>query len=185
MPGMRATGNGQHSVGFFSGTEPLVERVSSFLTTGLSANDAAILVATAEHRELVERAMTERGIDVTQVGSRGQYISLDAEETLSKLVVGGIPDRKLFSETIGSVVSQAQSKYMRVLIYGEMVSLLWLQGRSYAAIALEDLWNEVIGDRLSLLCGYSVGALGHSANELESIVAVHTDVVEPEDLHAG
>ena len=179
---MRTTG--EHTVGFYGDTQPLVERVAGFLETGLRANDAAILIATPEHRELVEAALTQRGINLASARTRGQYVALDAMETLARFLVAGSPNRKLFDESVGQVLAAAQARFMRVRIYGEMVSLLWSDGKSAAAIALEDLWNEVIGDRLSLLCGYVVGTIGHSANELDGITALHTKVVDP-DPHDG
>ena len=181
MPGMRATGD--HLVGFYGEAQPLVERVAAFLEAGLRANDAAILIATAEHREMVESALSAHGLDLESARSRGQYVALDARETLAKFMGAAAPDRGLFNDSVGAVLAEAQANYMRVRIYGEMVSLLWAEGRSAAAIALESLWNDVIGDRLSLLCGYMVGALGHSANELDGITAAHTDVVDPDPRH--
>ena len=175
---MRTTG--EHVVGFYGEAQPLVERVAEFLEAGIRANNAAILIATLEHRELVERAMSEHAVNLETMRKRGQYVALDAAEALAKFMGRAGPDRKLFNETIGRVLAEAQAKYMAVRIYGEMVSLLWLDGKSASAIALEALWNEVIGDRLALLCGYMVGALGHSANEIEGIVAAHSEVVDPD-----
>jgi hypothetical protein len=44
--------------------------------------------------------------------------------------------------------------------YGEMVDLLWKDGRSAASIKLEMLWNRLAGTHdFSLLCGYAMGKL--------------------------
>jgi len=178
MPGMRTTG--EHVVGFYSEAQPLVERVAEFLEAGIRANNAAILIATREHVEMIERAIADHGLDLDAARRRGQFVVMDAAEALAKFMGPGGPDRKLFNNSIGRVLAEAQANFMSIRIYGEMVSLLWLDGKSAAAIALEALWNEVVGDRLSLLCGYMVGALGHSANELDGVVAAHTQVVDPD-----
>jgi DcmR-like sensory protein len=178
MPGMRTSGT--HAVGFYGEAQPLVERVAEFLEAGIRANNAAILIATQEHVEMIERAIAEHGLDLEAARKRGQYVTVDAAEALASFMGPAGPDRKLFNDSIGRVLADAQAKYLAVRIYGEMVSLLWLDGKSVAALALEALWNEVIGDRLSLLCGYMVGALGHSANELDGVVAAHTEVVDPD-----
>ena len=64
---------------------------------------------------------------------QGRYIALDAADTLSKFMVNGTPDPILFSELIGATVSRAaaavRGEHSRVAAYGEMVSLLWAEGR--------------------------------------------------------
>ncbi len=46
----------------------------------------------------------------------------------------------------------------RVCAYGEMVDLLWRDGKPDAAIRLEELWNDLAGRyEFSLLCAYQIG----------------------------
>jgi hypothetical protein len=52
-----------------------------------------------------------------------------------------------FAEVIGGLVDRVrvncQGQNPRVVAFGEMVSLLWEQGKPDAAIALERLWNDL------------------------------------------
>jgi PAS domain S-box-containing protein len=77
----------------------------------------------------------------------GRFILLDAADTLAKFSLDGWPDAALFTELMGGYVAQAkaaaQGGNSRVVAFGEMVSLLWTQGMSDAALRLEQLWNDL------------------------------------------
>ncbi len=89
----------------------------------------------------------------------GRYLELDAQETLSQFMLDGAPDPTRFWTTIGCLVATATGSGCRVRIYGEMVAGLWAEGNVAAAIALEDLWNELGRIRpFSLLCAYPTTA---------------------------
>ena len=90
---------------------------------------------------------------------QGTYISLDATDTLSAIMVNGLPDPVRFFERIGGSIEAAakaaKSEQPRVVVFGEAVNLLQAEGKADAAIRLEQLWNEVgktFG--LDIFCGY-------------------------------
>jgi hypothetical protein len=59
-------------------------------------------------------------------------------------MVDGWPDEQRFAEVVGTVVQRmAQNGSRRVCAFGEMVALLWAEGRHDAAIRLEELWNDL------------------------------------------
>jgi hypothetical protein len=61
--------------------------------------------------------------------------------------------------TVGRVFDKLLRKrsYLIVRGYGEMVDLLWKEGNTDGAIALEKLWNELAHQySFSLLCAYAV-----------------------------
>ena len=61
--------------------------------------------------------------------------------------------------------------------YGEMVDVLWKDGKEAAAIRLEMLWNQLANTRkFSLLCGYSMGSFYKDA-AFDDICQQHTHVV--------
>jgi hypothetical protein len=63
---------------------------------------------------------------------QGRYIVLDAAETLQKFMVEGFPDAARFREVLSSVVVRARGaveKGARVVAFGEMVALLWEDGK--------------------------------------------------------
>lgn len=148
-----------HVVQFYSSDDFLLDSVSRFVGTALGAGDAAIVAATGEHRNQLRQRLERRGLDILAAAQQGWYISLDAEACLDKFMRGGRPDPSAFVDSIGSVIDHAQAAVRgdcsRVAIFGEMVALLWEQGKPEAALELERLWNELAKTRsFSLHCGY-------------------------------
>lgn len=87
------------------------------------------------------------GLDTARSAAQGRFVSLDAQETLAKFMVDGWPDEARFSEVIGGVIQRvtaaAKGAQPRVAAFGEMVALLWTDGKGEAAIRLEQLWNDL------------------------------------------
>ena len=97
--------------------------------------------------------------------SRQQLVILDAEETLSKFMVGGMPDAALFKTAVGDLIDRLSRAdgTTRFRAYGEMVDCLWKGGNHLGALALEDLWNDLQGSNsFSLLCGLRDGPLSQA-----------------------
>jgi hypothetical protein len=144
-----------HLVEFYETTAFLVATVTDFVAPALLSRNAAIVVATPEHREAFERALREKGIALDAAIADGLYIALDAAELLSLFMVDGAPHPGLFTEVVGSVLSRAAADGRQVKVYGEMVALLWADGDVTSTIALEDLWNDLAAEhRFALLCAY-------------------------------
>lgn len=168
-----------HMAQFHADNETLTDRVCDFFSTGIASGDAVIMIATGEHRALVEACLRARGVDLAALRASGRYATLDASETLSQILVRDEPNALAFGEVVGGAISRLTPESGRVRAFGEMVSLLWADGRRDAAIRLEDLWNEWIGFHpLSLLCGYAFdGAI--DATGFSAIAAAHSEVFPP------
>ena len=151
-----------HDVQYYEHTRFLVERVADFLAPGLTAGEAVVIIATPKHADLIDEELRGRGIDVDEARRDGRMIGLDAVETLKAFMVGDQPDHRRFVAVVGGAVERArlQAKAPIVRAFGEMVAVLWAQGRLAAALALEDVWNELLGHHpFSLLCGYPMAGL--------------------------
>ncbi len=151
-----------HTVQFYSEDNVLLNEVSRFIGTALGAGDAAIVIATPAHREGLAQRLSQRGLDISRMASEGRFVALDAAETLSKITTYGFPDRSRFTELIGGQIVSAQKRTERerpVAIFGEMVALLWAEGRSTAVLQLEGLWNELAKTHsFCLRCAYPIGS---------------------------
>ena len=148
-----------HAVHFYSDDKYLIDLLSRFMGSAVGAGDAAIVIATPIHRNLVAERLCARGIDLTRAVEQGRYIALDAEETLSQFMVNGWPDEERFVALMGEVLSRAraaaQNEDGRLALFGEMVALLWDAGQSDAALRLEQLWNQIAQSHsFSLVCAY-------------------------------
>ena len=161
-PQFRSDEQRAHTVQFYSEDEVLLDEVSRFIGTALGAGDAAIVIATPPHREGLAQRLIERGLDISRVANEGRFVALDAADTLSKITIEGFPDGSRFSELIGHQILSAQQRTKRVrpvAIFGEMVALLWADGKSNAVLRLEGLWNELAKTHsLCLRCAYPIGS---------------------------
>jgi hypothetical protein len=169
-----------HFVEFYETEAFLVDSVRDFHASGLIAGDAAIVVATGAHRNAFERALLEAGIDLSAAQQCGRFIVLDASETLAKLMVDGMPDAARFKFVIGQLISRAAENAHGVRIYGEMVAVLWDEGNVAAAIALEDLWNDLATEYpFSLFCAYPMRAFDAdtSSERFRRVCGQHSKVL--------
>jgi signal transduction histidine kinase len=176
-----------HVAQFYADDTFLIESLSRFIGTALGGGDAAIVVATPSHREGLVRVLKSRGLDTSGALKTGRYVSLDAAETLSTFLVDGWPDARLFTDVVGSLLADAKSKSggadQRIAVFGEMVSLLWSQGKLDAAFRLEQLWTDLAKTHaFSLRCGYPIQGFDRQEHGdlFTKICAEHTGVIPNE-----
>jgi PAS domain S-box-containing protein len=177
-----------HFVQFYESDAFLVSSVCEFIGAGLGKGDAAVVIATKEHREQVEKGLMSNGLDLTVLRARHQLILLDAATTLEQFMVDGLPDAGLFKEVVGSVVARASKGRHGLRAFGEMVALLWADGNGCAAIQLEDLWNELLKThKISLFCAYPMEGFRGSAQReaFHHICQAHSRVIPPESRASG
>lgn len=167
-----------HVVVFYEAEAFLVDSVVDFLAPGLLAGDAAtIVVATDAHRELFDRALTAAGVDLPAARRCGRYVVLDAAQALATFLADARPDPARFNTGVGEVVARAADSAREVRIYGEMVGLLWQEGNVAAAIALEDLWNDLATRYpFSLFCAYPMPASDTDTKAFRTICGQHSKV---------
>jgi len=150
-----------HDVGFYSDDAGLLDDLTQFIGAALKAGNAAIVVATESHRESLLPRLQAQGLDIRTAIDQGRYVTLDAADTLSALMLNGMPDQDRFLNFLGNLMTvskAATGKQARVSIFGECVHLLCAQGNAEAAIQFEKLGNQLakIYD-VDILCGYSLG----------------------------
>jgi PAS domain S-box-containing protein len=175
---------GDHVAYFYQDSDSLLEALSSFIGSALGAGNAALVIATKMRREGLRHRLTARGLDIPKATNEGRYLELDAAELLSKLIVEGMPDGGRFEEVVGGVIARTKSRAKAVrpeiAVFGEMVSLLWTEGKVEAAIRLEQLWNELATKlTFSLRCAYPVTHFNGERNSqpLMRVCAEHSAIV--------
>lgn len=180
-----------HTVQFYGEDSFLMDELSRFVGTALGAGDAAVVIATKAHREGLAQRLQARGLDVVRATEQGRYVALDAAETLRRVMRDGWPDAVLFAEVVGGILGQAAvaagARDSRISAFGEMVALLWSEGKAEAAIHLEQLWNNLAQNYpLSLRCAYPMSGFDreyHSDSFLK-ICAEHSHVIPVESYTA-
>jgi len=174
-----------HSVQFYRDEESLFTTVTGFLSEGLVARQPAIVIATRPHRTAIEQHLHDRLIDCAKARRDGDLVMLDAEEMLGQFMLGDHPDPDLFDENVGVVIKQTLDGRggSGARAYGEMVDVLWKEGRSEAALAVEILWNKLIYKHgFALLCGYSMGNFYKQPRQLEVVRSHHTHVIDADNV---
>jgi PAS domain S-box-containing protein len=179
---------GEHIVYFYQQSDSLLEALCNFVGPVLGAGNAALIIATKVHREGLHHRLTNRGLDLQEASRQGRFVALDAREILSKIMVKGMPDASCFSEAVGGTIARTRallkSENPEIAAFGEMVSLLWTEGKIDAAIRLEQLWNELAKKHsLSLRCAYPVANFygEKNAQPLMRVCAEHSAVVLEEN----
>jgi signal transduction histidine kinase/ActR/RegA family two-component response regulator len=188
-PGLhgREINHPEHLVQFYETDRFLMDSVGTFLGSGLSEGDACIVVATKAHREGLDERLLGYGLNLEAVKANGQYVSLDATETLSRFMIDRLPEPARFADTIGTIIAQAAEDGRRVRVFGEMVALLWAEGNNNAALRLEELWNDLRREHsFSLLCAYPINGFGgeNLAEGLYDVCTAHSRVIPAESYTA-
>jgi signal transduction histidine kinase len=179
----------RHAVQFYEDEGFLCDAIVEFVMRALSDRQPALVIATRAHREGLTAGLNARGVDVARAWGSGELILLDARELLDQFMVGGMPDAGLFRAVVGAALERgARSREgATVRAFGEMVDLLWKEGKPEAAIRLESLWNELAeAYSFSLLCAYSLGGFEH-ADDAEAFLRIcgHHDHVIPTERWLG
>lgn len=170
-----------HAVQFYGNDNELLDTVGTFLSEGLVSGHPAVVIATSPHRLAIEKALEHRMIDVERARRLGDLVLLDADDTLATFMVDGVPSAAVFKKTMGDVIEQTLRGRERtpVRAYGEMVDVLWKQGKTAAAVRLEVLWNDLASTHVfSLLCGYAIGNFYKQTQQYEEVCNLHTHVHE-------
>jgi hypothetical protein len=163
-----------HFVTFYAAEDELIHAVARHVVDGPSG---AVVVATAAHRQAIEKRVTELGADRSRPPA-DTMVMLDAEETLGRFFDGERIDPALFDEVIGGLIRRSARPGASLHVYGEMVAVLWEAGRVTAALELERLWNELATTvHFSLLCGYPTHSSLAGEDAIKRVREAHTSVL--------
>jgi hypothetical protein len=168
-----------HFVQIYDADEAFMDTLVSFVSDGLKAGQAAVVIATPRHRDELDRRLSAMGIDVDGAKLMDRFQSLDAERTLEKFMVDGWPDETLFNGLVSGLLKRAAHNGRKVRAFGEMVVLLWAQGQTAATMQLEHLWTELCSQHsFALFCAYpKIGFTGVSES-IAHVCAAHSRVLD-------
>jgi hypothetical protein len=177
----------QHLVQFYAKDSTLIESVSYLAGKALAAGDSSVIIATPAHITAIENRLECCSLDLNSLREAGRYESLDAAQTLTQLVVDGVPGQGKFDQTVGAVLGHATESSASgfVFAFGEMVALLCADNRAQAAVSLERLWNSIARQyHFSLYCAYPLVCFGDQPDldVLSQICAEHSLAVPAETL---
>jgi hypothetical protein len=168
----------EHLVQIYASDAAFLDMLEGFAAGGIQAGDSVVVIATPSHLHALEERLLARGFNLAAARGRDQYIALDAAETLAKFMVKSWPDDRRFHRLIRNLLSRGRAGGRRVRAFGEMVAVLWAQGRSGATVRLEKLWHELCqSEPLCLFCAYPrIGFTRDTEESMKEICATHSRV---------
>ena len=172
-----------HVVQFYTDDFVLLDGLAALLRGSLSAGDSAAAIMTSAHRGSLERRLIAQGMEAREATKNGRLVMLDADQTLSEFMTAAGPSRERFLFRFGDSLRKLQTaavvKNKRLVVFGEMVAVLWAQQRHDAAIQLEELWNELAETcSFYLCCAYPASAFREKkGGPYARICAQHSHVV--------
>ena len=173
----------RHEVLFYSDDAVLLDKLTRFVAAALKAGNAAIVLATKSHRNSLLMRLKAVGVDTNDALRRGNYISSDAADTLSRVMVNDMPDPVRFFGGIGGLIEAAakatKSEQPQVVVFGEAVALLQAEVKVDAAIRFEQLGNDLAKTHeVDILCAYPLSCFHGEEDErvFQSICAEHSAV---------
>jgi signal transduction histidine kinase len=176
-----------HFAQFYETDHFLLHALGDFIGTGLRAGEAAIVVATPEHRASLAEQLQVAGLDVRTAQESGQYFVLDAAELLTRFMVDGMPEPDRFAKLFGGLVTQAATGGRPVRVFGEMVALLWAEGNHAGTVRLEELWNGLRETHpFILFCAYPITGLDGDAlaQPFSDVCLAHAQLIPAESYTA-
>ena len=172
-----------HAVQIYSDVVELTRSVSSYLAAGFELGEPALVIATPEHLADFGAALAAAGWHEARIERSGLLVTADADETLAAIMDGfDMPSARAFEEVIGGLFDRFPSTQARA--FGEMVDLLCRRGQRDAAIALEELWNDLVRRRpFSLLCAYQLNVFDREsqAGTMPHVCRAHSHVLPAPD----
>jgi DNA-binding NarL/FixJ family response regulator len=139
-----APGPGRHAVLFGSGPRAFVDDLSDTLAAAIRRGDVVAIIATEATRDGIARRLLAGGCDLAGAADRGAYLSVDAMEAVSQIMVGG----RLDATRVAAFVEDYERSRLavsasNVTVVGEMAPLLCRDGHAEAALQLERTWDDL------------------------------------------
>ncbi len=165
--------NGNHIVKVCPNDTLQAEAVTIYVKDGLLNEEAVIIFARSSLRKTVIANLNKLGIDVDHYKVLGQLKFFEAEHILACFHSEGVLDESIFLKLIGTPIQEIKSKFGKVMVFGEIVNVLWKNAEHDAAMQLDECWNNLC-QRIdfSFLCAYSLESFNSAAFD-ESIALLY------------
>ena len=132
--------NQRHLVQFYTDHAALLDELAALFRGSLGEGQSVAAIMTSSHRSGLERRLLEQGVDVSKATQNGRLYLLNADQALSEFMEPAGSNRERFLLQFGNILRTLQSaavaKHSEVVVFGEMVAVLWAQKKYEAAIRL-------------------------------------------------
>ena len=147
LTSLLAVGESRHTAQFHRNDLFFLDEVSQFVSSILRSGESIVVAATDQTRIGIAERLKARGMDLEAMAAQGQYVVLDAAESLLQFMRDGRPDADRLADIVGGLdrlrLSSARGPKSRLTIFGEMAALLSRNGNVEAAVEVERIWNDL------------------------------------------
>jgi hypothetical protein len=171
-------------VQFYTDDAVLLDGLAVLFGGSLAKGRSVASIMMSSHRSGLERRLLAQGVDVREAIQNGRLCILDADQALSEFMEPAGPSRERFFVQFGNILRKLQAatveKSSGLVVFGEMVAVLWARKKYDAAIRIEELWNELaLTCSFYLCCAYPANGFrdGLALVPYAEICAQHSEVV--------
>jgi hypothetical protein len=175
-----------HVVQLYQDADFYGEAISHFTAEGLVRGESVILVATPDNWHNISSRLTSKSFDVPALMERGQLTLLDAIETLPKFMKRGTPDGSVFKPLARDTIRRARQggRFPAVRWWGEMVNVLYVEGREKASNQLEQFFDEISHEEtIPIFCSFLMDKYDPAIYDeaFAHVCHTHSNVIHAED----
>src|SRR4051812_23125612 len=98
----------EHLVQMYENDGVFLDTLEGYVAGALRAGEAAVVIATSAHLTALEERLVAQKLPLKAAIAQDQYISLDADEVLSRFMVNGWPDQDRFGEVVTGLLARAR-----------------------------------------------------------------------------
>ena len=171
-----------HLIFFYNKQSELLKPLSEFIYYGIQAKEICIVIAQRANIIKINQRLNELLINADEQINKGQYIVLDANTILKKIMLNGLPNKTLFLETFNQAFSVLRNNYpykkRKIRVYGELTATFYLTRNLKGIIQLESMWNELANKQsLTLFCGYPKQILANNRRFMKQLANHHDNQI--------
>jgi hypothetical protein len=142
--------------------DALERDIAAFLHQCLSAREGCLVLTRASRWARVRERLEALGSDVTGALETGRLLHFDSDPLIAALFAGETFDPEVLERKVHPALLWLREATggAPVRAYGDLVDVLWQEGRPAHALLLEKAWHDLLKrDPVTLLCGYVVDPL--------------------------
>ncbi|HZE60550.1 MAG TPA: MEDS domain-containing protein [Burkholderiales bacterium] len=164
----------QHALQLYQEETRLLDGLTEFVTAGLRADDAVVVIASTPRWQLLVEQLRKSGVVARERVLSGQLRLFGLQ-----VMLGVAPNRQRFNEVMNGVLALARARHPHVRVFSEVTDALWRSGGRASARRCENYWRALLGvHEFQLLCACPIDSLeGHAYDgSLQALCAEHTHV---------
>lgn len=143
----------------------------------------AVVALTRDHLDAVDAAIDAAGIDPQAARARGDYLTLDADGLLDRLMVNGRVDYGRFHTIATGRLDVAAERGCEIRFCGEVAARLWHAGDVLGSLDMEEFWNTLPATpRFEVRCLHPLDAFATDTRTevFTALCDLHTEVIPDE-----